>query len=1092
MLKSKDRQQIPMSKDRYQMLTSKDSSPLPYLPFRGYLQEKVFLNWRPIGALRPARHKGLFAAQLLLLVLLIGIVAYPQLARWSVIRRVESLLGGSVIIGSMYFSPYSFTLDMKDIRYQGDGGALNGLSIDRMSAGVGIDALAGGAITLEAVHFERPVLDLDVPLTDSTRLFDALAAAGEKIIERTAGLTVTLNNVRIVNGRIHCRLPGGGNETTVDAIQLELPRVSTRPDHRDRFIHPAISASIGQTRLALNGRIKPFSERLETRLTIDITGIDLTGGRPAGSRFIQMAAGRMDVNGHFLYTRPPNAPALSVFNGLLFLQGTAVRTAFGHSLLTLPSALLDVRYFDPAGSRLNIRSAVVQGAILDLRNQGADAAVEALVTGLSDSLDINADSVELLDSRIRIHNHVFPERSAPSPDLPSPESHELMRLNRLAMHYLHHRSASRALLVEKVEASGGVVQLKKMRDGSVDLGLLKGLLPQPSATPAPVSVPGITIGEMTLLDFTVRHESDASDPLNGFFMDDLTLTAIGTTTRGEALTDFSAYGRANGGGLFTVSGRLRAGDSADRLLVKVSDIPFPGFSIAVPTAGQVSIDSAVSAGGHLWIGPTASGRKSHLQFDGSLTVKDIKAIDDASGATLMTAAALSASGVQLDLSKRAFSADGIDLHDVGGHIRRNADGRWRPSALTGGEHNNAPPSHPNEPSLPSSVRIGRFSVHQGDLQISDATVSPAFTATVSGVRGHIDGISTMDQDAAQFHFDARLDGRAPLVIEGSAEKEGGTTKTTVALSMSGLDLASLSPYSRRYFGSAIRDGTMSVDADYTIKGARLDGSHHIDIERLAWDTNSGPPSDRAKLALDRATALLGGRGESIQLAVTVGGSLDDPANRIDRLIADAVGDILRKAVGSPSDIVARNLGESALEPLIFEPGTSRLSRQARHQLDRVADVLYETPALRLEITGMADSLSDREEIAKKRLLSAIGESKASDSSDPSLAEPIPGLINDENALWKVYRKAPFKKPRNFFGMVKRLPPEDMRARLLDHLKPPGRDLERLARNRANSVRNYLVKSGKVKTHQVLTKAYPAFESGPRDRLEKSRVELYIR
>jgi outer membrane protein OmpA-like peptidoglycan-associated protein len=68
----------------------------------------------------------------------------------------------------------------------------------------------------------------------------------------------------------------------------------------------------------------------------------------------------------------------------------------------------------------------------------------------------------------------------------------------------------------------------------------------------------------------------------------------------------------------------------------------------------------------------------------------------------------------------------------------------------------------------------------------------------------------------------------------------------------------------------------------------------------------------------------------------------------------------------------------------------------------------------------------------------------------------------------------------------------MRARLLDHLKPPGRDLERLARNRANSVRNYLVKSGKVKTHQVLTKAYPAFESGPRDRLEKSRVELYIR
>lgn len=404
-----------MSKDRYQMLTRKDSSPLPYLPFRGYVQEKVLLNWRSIGALRPARRKGILAAQLLFLALLVGIIAYPRLARWSIERRVETLFGGSVLIGSMHFSPYSFTLDMEDIRFPGDDAAMKGLSVDRLSAGVGIGALAGRTITLDALHLERPVLELDVPLTDVTLIFDTLADVGERIIDRTAGLAVTLNNVRITDGRVHYRLPGSGNGAAVEAIELALPRVSTRPDQKDRFIHPSISASIGRSRVVLNGRMKPFSEHLETRLDIAITGIDLTGVRPFERHVVEMAAGQMDVHGHYLYTRPPSAPALAVFDGLLFLQNTVVQTASGHSLLALPSALVDVRYFDPAGGRLNIRSAVVQGAVVDLRNHGADAAVAALLAELRNTIDINADSVEMIDSRIRIHNHVFPERAAPSP-----------------------------------------------------------------------------------------------------------------------------------------------------------------------------------------------------------------------------------------------------------------------------------------------------------------------------------------------------------------------------------------------------------------------------------------------------------------------------------------------------------------------------------------------------------------------------------------------------------------------------------------------------------------------------------------------------
>jgi hypothetical protein len=51
-------------------------------------------------------------------------------------------------------------------------------------------------------------------------------------------------------------------------------------------------------------------------------------------------------------------------------------------------------------------------------------------------------------------------------------------------------------------------------------------------------------------------------------------------------------------------------------------------------------------------------------------------------------------------------------------------------------------------------------------------------------------------------------------------------------------------------------------------------------------------------------------------------------------------------------------------------------------------------------------------------------------------------------LWRVYKAADFAKSRDFVGMVKRLPPDEMKKLLLANIKITDADLQQLAEARA--------------------------------------------
>ena len=122
--------------------------------------------------------------------------------------------------------------------------------------------------------------------------------------------------------------------------------------------------------------------------------------------------------------------------------------------------------------------------------------------------------------------------------------------------------------------------------------------------------------------------------------------------------------------------------------------------------------------------------------------------------------------------------------------------------------------------------------------------------------------------------------------------------------------------------------------------------------------------------------------------------------------------------------------------------------------------MLERPALKLEITGQADSESDPEGLQRARLdskLRALQSERAKKSDADAAVEKI-DLDSEEyrELLERVYRDEDFEKPRNVLGLAKNLPVEEMEALIFANTVLDEQDLRDLADRRAKAVRDWLL------------------------------------
>ncbi len=426
--------------------------------------------------------------------------------------------------------------------------------------------------------------------------------------------------------------------------------------------------------------------------------------------------------------------------------------------------------------------------------------------------------------------------------------------------------------------------------------------------------------------------------------------------------------------------------------------------------------------------------------------------------------------------------------------------------------------------LPAKISIASIVLSNANLQFTDRSIQPPVNASLQQVSGKISGISTDDLQRADLHLIGKVDNTAPVEITGKLNPLNQKQPTELNILFKAIDLHPTGPYSVKFLGYRLNKGKLSLDLRYNLADRKFKSSNVIVVDQLMLGEKiSGP--DATKLPIKLAIAVLKDRNGKIELDVPIDGSIDDPSFHLGKVIRGAILNVLTKIVTSPFAALGAVFGGKGDEISFqdFEPGRSELLPASVEKLDALVNGFYERPGLQLEVEGSIDSKTDltalrRQKLEKNFRLTKWNAMRKSDQSDTKpesiqitpqertqylketyAAALIAGIIST-NGVVSTNRAASLKLTRvaavsDGKGASKlmnsalddiKVPANDMESQLLETIEVSTDDLQTLANDRAQRVKEYVLKTGKVEAARVfLTQSTAAITT------KGSRVYLHL-
>jgi hypothetical protein len=513
-------------------------------------------------------------------------------------------------------------------------------------------------------------------------------------------------------------------------------------------------------------------------------------------------------------------------------------------------------------------------------------------------------------------------------------------------------------------------------------------------------------------------------------------------------------------------------------------------------------------------------------YRGDVALVDVRLLDRVNSTPLAGWSALSLAnmkarydehGTDVDVSRVTFTdffgrvlldAQGrLNLNDVIAR-RRSEAGQAKPIPLTPNAGEAAPasaavaqqasgPASAAAPSAAAPMRLhfGQLVLQRGHVNYTDNFIKPNYSANLVDINGTIGAFGTHSTTPAPVDIGAKLEANGPLSIRGTVNPLATPPSLDLTATAHGIELTNLTPYSAKYAGYPITKGKLNVDLHYQLANNQLSANNHIFIDQLTFGEHV--QNDTAtKLPVRLAISLLKNSRGEIDVNIPVSGSLANPEFSIGGVIWHAVLNLIEKAVTAPFALLANAFGGGAedLGYVEFDPGSSKLTDASTKKLDAVVKALNDKPAVKIDITGRIDPAIDTPALRTAYVDNAARQEKLKDtvghgqSVDPSTVTVDPKEY--DAYLEKAYKDANFQKPRNFIGMTKTIPANDMKTALAEHAPIDEASLRTLAQQRAQSVQQYF--EGKVDSNRVFIVAPKLDAQGIKDKGATTRVEFGLK
>ena len=510
--------------------------------------------------------------------------------------------------------------------------------------------------------------------------------------------------------------------------------------------------------------------------------------------------------------------------------------------------------------------------------------------------------------------------------------------------------------------------------------------------------------------------------------------------------------------------------------------------------------------------------KLQLGYRGELTVGSVRMLDKVTGEDFARWSSFALNGIDVQIGKGEpqVRIGAVALSNFYARIILNRDGKLNlrditanpnaaPTSLTeqhgttvaaaptptpSAAANSAAGPAPAPSPIPAIVTIDQTTLSGGKINWEDDFIRPNYKANLTDLGGHIGEIGTRTTAPADVNIHGQINDTSPIAITGSVNPLTAPPFIDITAKADAIDLADMSAYSTKYTGYPIIKGTLTVDVHYLLQQNNLTAQNHILLDQLTFGDKVTTPG-AGSLPVRLAVAILKDSKGQINLNIPVSGSLSDPQFSIGSVIWHAFSNILVKAVTAPFSLIASAFGGNSSQSVnyvAFKPGFATLSNGAKQQLDGIAKALQARPSLKIQLTGVVDPSVDRDGLRDAALDHAMRAQKAKDT-DKSIDEV--GIEPDEydKYLYRAYKAADFAKPRDFVGMTKKLPPEEMTKLMLTNVKVTDASLKALADERAKAVAAYL---GKAIDPSRITIGAPQLDaSGIKDGGKTTRVDLSL-
>lgn len=330
---------------------------------------------------------------------------------------------------------------------------------------------------------------------------------------------------------------------------------------------------------------------------------------------------------------------------------------------------------------------------------------------------------------------------------------------------------------------------------------------------------------------------------------------------------------------------------------------------------------------------------------------------------------LAIDNIKYDSNKLTINT--ITLKGLSSAISKNKDGHWEYDKwLANNNTKTAEDNNDTKKQKPAVVSLNELNITTDKKIIfTDNSSQPAMKIGLSELAFDVKKIATDKPDTnSSFKFFAKTTRHGTIDIEGTAKPFAKKISFDATGKLKGFDLRAATPATKKSIGHIIQSGQLDADLKLLAVDGVLDSNIALTLYQFnikAINKESAKKLDaKFGMPLNQTLVLLRDKDDSIHLDIPITGDVTNPNfNPMDAIIkaTSKAATVTLITFYTPYGLIyaggnlAFNLATALnFDPIEFTPGSTKISDNAKQQLDGLTKLLSEKPQVHLALCGVTN------------------------------------------------------------------------------------------------------------------------------------------